>query len=40
VPAEPPRRSRALGPTGVRVAIVIAMLACIFFAAGYWAATR
>jgi serine/threonine-protein kinase len=40
VPVEAPARKRRLGPTGVRIVIVIALLASAFFAAGYLAATR
>jgi serine/threonine-protein kinase len=40
VPAGPPEGKHPLGPRRLRVAIVIALLACAFFAAGYLAATR
>jgi serine/threonine-protein kinase len=40
VPVELPGRPRSLGAWGPRVAIVIALLACAFFAAGYLVATR
>jgi serine/threonine protein kinase len=38
--AAPPERQRSLGSRGARIAIVVALLAGVFFAAGYWAATR
>jgi serine/threonine-protein kinase len=40
VPVEPPGRLRSLGPTWVRIALVVLLLAGAFFAAGYLAATR
>jgi serine/threonine-protein kinase len=40
VPVGSPERRHSLSPRGMRVAIVIALLACAFFAAGYLVATR
>jgi hypothetical protein len=40
VPVGTPERRRSLSPRGLRVVLVIAVLACVFFAAGYLVATR
>jgi serine/threonine-protein kinase len=40
VPVGMPERRRSLSPRGLRVLLVIAVLACVFFAAGYLVATR